>query len=229
MEWRDATKPFHLDHRKIAHADGADFPLCEQHVHCVRSFFDRNQRIGPVNLIDINVVGSKPAQGILDFAQDAGTAGIARYSSTLPLKSDLGSNNDVRAQAALGDRLANDLFRMAESIDRSRVHKIDAMLERGLDGSNRFGFVGSTPHPPADGPSPNSDGRHPERRAGDFRRFHVQFERFCLMIHYFAPSQMTWACPRRTSPAHSPVVAGTAESPASSAAISPREVQSRSP
>src|SRR5258708_39789559 len=96
MEWRDAAKPFHLDDRKIAHADGADFSLREQHVHCVRGFFDRNQWIGPMNLIDINVVGSKPAQGLLNFAQDAGTAGIARYSSTLPLKSGLGSDMHLR-------------------------------------------------------------------------------------------------------------------------------------
>src|SRR5258707_2964550 len=55
-----------------------------------------NQRVGPMNLIDINVIGSQPAQGILNFAQDAGTAGIARYSSTLPLKSGLGGDKHLR-------------------------------------------------------------------------------------------------------------------------------------
>ena len=67
MQRRDAAKPFHLDDRKIAHSDGADFPLREQCVHCVRGFFDRNQRVGPMNLIDINVIGSKPTQRILNL------------------------------------------------------------------------------------------------------------------------------------------------------------------
>ena len=88
-----------------------------------------------------------------------------------------------RAQPAFGDRPANDLLGAAESIDRGRVDKVDAMLERGLDGSDRFSFVGSTPHPPADGPSPNSNGRHLERRAGNVGTFHVHFESLCLTSH----------------------------------------------
>ena len=129
MQRRDAAKPLHLDDREIAHADGADFPLREQRVHCVRGFFDRNQWIRPMNLIDVDVVGSKPAQGILDLAHDAGAAGIARYPAALPLQSGLGGNKHVRAQPAFGDRLANDLFGAAESIDRRRIDDVDAMLE----------------------------------------------------------------------------------------------------
>src|ERR1700704_1101196 len=136
-----------------------------------------------MNLIDVDVIGSKPAQRFLNLPHNAGAAGIARYSSTLPLKSGLGGKEHVRAQPAFGDRLANDLLGAAKSIDRGRVDKVDAMLERGLDGSDRFSFVGSAPHPPADGPSTDSDGRHPERRAGNVHAFHIQFESFCVTDH----------------------------------------------
>src|SRR5258708_34951234 len=117
-----------------------------------------------MNLIDVNVIGSKPAQRILNLPHDAGAAGIAGYFSTLPLKSGLGGNKHVRAQPAFGDRPANDLLGAAESLDRGRVDNVDAMLECGLDGSDRFSFVGSSPHPPADRPSALSDQRHPDRR-----------------------------------------------------------------
>jgi len=60
MQRRDAAKPFHLADRKIAHSDGADFSLPQQRVHRIRGLFDRNQRVRPVNLIDIDVVGLKP-------------------------------------------------------------------------------------------------------------------------------------------------------------------------
>src|SRR4030088_2745938 len=108
-----------------------------------------------MNLIDVDVIGPKPAQRFLTLPHDAGAAGIARYSSTLPLKSGLGGNKHVRAQPAFGDRPANDLLGAAESIDRSRVDNVDAMFECGLDGSDRLSFVGSAPPPPDDRPNGN--------------------------------------------------------------------------
>src|SRR4030088_2395776 len=108
-----------------------------------------------MNLIDVNVIGSKPAQRILNFPHDAGAAGVARHSSVFPLKSGLGGDKHVRAQPAFGDRPANDLLGTAESIDRSRVDNVDAMLECGLDGSDRLSFVGSAPPPPDDRPNGN--------------------------------------------------------------------------
>src|ERR1700730_11789360 len=119
MQRRNAAKPLHLADRKIAHSDGANFPLLEQRVHRFRGFFDRNQWVGPMNLIDVNVIGSKPAQGILNLPQDASAAGIARYSSALPLQSGLGGNKHFRAPT-LGERPANDLLGPAKSIDRGR-------------------------------------------------------------------------------------------------------------
>src|SRR4029077_8337350 len=139
MQRCNAAKPLHLADRKVAHSNGADLPLLQECMHCLRSFFDRDQWVGPMNLIDVNVIGSKPAQGIINLPQDAGAARIARYSSAVPLKSGLGGNKHVRAQAAFGNRLAYDLLGTAESIGRSRVDEVDAVLECGPDGSDRLG------------------------------------------------------------------------------------------
>src|SRR3977135_2943345 len=70
MQRRHAAKPVHLADRKIADSDGADLPLPEQRVHRLGGFFDRHQWVGPVNLVDIDVVGSKPAQGGLDLPHE---------------------------------------------------------------------------------------------------------------------------------------------------------------
>jgi hypothetical protein len=74
------------------------------------------------------------------------------------------------------------------AIDRCGVDEVDAVLECGPDGSDGFGFVGTTPHPAADGPGANSDGRHPERGAWNFREIHVCFYGCCLIVHDSIPS-----------------------------------------
>ena len=108
MQRRDAAELLHLADRKVADADGADLSLPEQRMHRLGGFFDRHQRVGPVNLVDVDMIGSKPAQGILDLAQDPRAAGIAEYSSVLPFQPGLGGNEHARAQAALGNRLADE-------------------------------------------------------------------------------------------------------------------------
>jgi hypothetical protein len=43
-------------------ADGADLALLEQGAHGLCGFLDRHQRIRPVNLVDVDVIGPKPTQ-----------------------------------------------------------------------------------------------------------------------------------------------------------------------
>ena len=136
-----------------------------------------------MNLIDVDVIGSKPAERILNLSQDAGAAGVARYFPAIPLQSGLGRNQHVRAQPAFGDRLADDLFGAAKPIDRSGVDNIDAMLECAPDGGDGFGFVGAAPHPPADRPRADGDRRHLERGAGNVGKLHFHFESFCVINH----------------------------------------------
>src|SRR5882757_7656791 len=136
-----------------------------------------------MDLIDVDVIGSKSTQRVFNFSHDASAAGVARYSPTIPLKADLGGDYHARPEPAFGNGSANDLFRATESIDRSCVNNIDTTLEGSLDGSNRFRFVGPTPHPATDGPRTDRDGRHSERRAWNFSAFHFRFESICRTIH----------------------------------------------
>ncbi len=63
-----------------------------------------------MDLIDVDVVGLQPAQGILDLLQNSRPAGIAEYLFILPLKPSLGGDQDARAQMTLGNRLADNFF-----------------------------------------------------------------------------------------------------------------------
>ena len=62
-------------------------------------------------MVDIDVVGSKPAQRVLNLPQDAGAAGITRHFSALPLQPGLGGNNHIRPQPRFGDAERQDVFR----------------------------------------------------------------------------------------------------------------------
>src|SRR5580693_5425161 len=134
MQGRDTTEPFHLTDREIAYPDRPDLSLNEQRVHRLGGFLHRHQRIGPVNLVDVDVIGSQPAQRIVYLAQDARAAGVAENIAMLPFKSSLGGDDDAGPQTPFGDCLSDDFLRAAETVDRSRIDDVDAVLQRRPDG-----------------------------------------------------------------------------------------------
>src|SRR5712691_9099105 len=88
----------------------------------------------------------------------------------------------------LGEGLADDLFRAAESIDRGGIDDIDAVLDRRSDRGNGFCLLGSTPHPAPDGPGAQGDTRHFKRCAGNGGTLHLDFAGFGFTSHGLAPS-----------------------------------------
>lgn len=145
MDRRDPAKPVHLCDREIAHAYCTDRSTLEQRQHRLDGFFDRHSRVGPVDLVDVDIIGSKPAQRIVDLAHDLFAARITKDFAISPFKSDLRRDKHTRAQAAFSDGFADDLFGMAKTIDWRRIDDINAMVQCGADGGNRFSFI-SSPH-----------------------------------------------------------------------------------
>src|SRR3977135_3609119 len=126
-----------------------------------------------MTLVDLDVIGSKPTQGIFDFAHDPIAAGVAKNFAVSPFKSGLRGDCHTGTQATFGDGFADDLFGTAETIYRRRIDDIDAVLKRGADCGNRLGFIGSTPHPATNSPGANRDARNPQRCAGDSGKLHI--------------------------------------------------------
>src|SRR3984957_12716621 len=67
VQWSHPAKALHLGNREVAHADGTDFSLLVKRAHGLGGFLHRNQRIGPMDLVDVDVIGAQPAQRIIDF------------------------------------------------------------------------------------------------------------------------------------------------------------------
>src|SRR5215831_1896075 len=128
---------------------------------------------------------------------------FTEHSSARPLKSGLGRDEHARAEMTLGEGLADDFFRTAESIGRSGIDEIDAVLDRRSDRGNGFRLLGSTPHPTADGPGAQGDTRHFKRCADDGRTLRLDFAGFGFTSHGLAPSSPQAARERALSRAGS--------------------------
>src|SRR5258706_16094318 len=103
-------------------------------------------------LVEIDVVGGGPPQRFLDLLADARGRGVAAHLAVAPFEPDLGRDDRLFAKPP-GERHADQLFRVAESVDWRRVDEGDAALDRGADGADGLVEVGvAAPHPPADGP-----------------------------------------------------------------------------
>ena len=61
---------------EVAQPDEANRPLPPQVKQGVHRVLKWDTGVGPVNLVNINVVGAQPPKALLDFARNAGPAGI---------------------------------------------------------------------------------------------------------------------------------------------------------
>jgi hypothetical protein len=101
MDRRDPAKPVHLCDREIAHACCTDRSTLEQRQHRLGGFFDRHSWVGPVDLVDIDMIGSKPAQRIVDLAHDPFAARITKDFAISPFKSDLINTRERRPPSGM--------------------------------------------------------------------------------------------------------------------------------
>jgi hypothetical protein len=63
-------------------------------LHRFSRFFDRHQRVGPMHLIDIDVVGAQPPQRVGRLAQDPVSAGIPEDLPIFSLEPGFGGDDD---------------------------------------------------------------------------------------------------------------------------------------
>ena len=80
---------------------------------------------------------------------NARLAGVAERLSILPVKTDLGRDQDAIATSAFGQRLANDLLGAAEAVGWRGIDQGDAMIEGLMNGA--IDSASSVPphiHPP---------------------------------------------------------------------------------
>src|ERR1700722_7238953 len=100
-------------------------------------------------------------------------AGAAERLAFLPIKTDLGRDQDAIATPAFGQRLADDLLGAAEAIGWRSIDQRNAAIEGLMNGANRVRFIRPPPHPSADSPGAERDARGLERYARNFDELQV--------------------------------------------------------
>src|SRR5713226_2175582 len=172
VERRYLPETLHLLYREVADADRADPAKIIETAQRLGRPLDGDQRIGPVHLVEINIVGAQARQRIPDFPEDALVACVAEHLAIAPFKADLGGDLHLGAQPALGEGLADDLLRLTEAVDGGSIDDVDALFDGRPNGGDRLSFVAAAPHPAPHGPGPEGDSRHIERSVGDHCCFH---------------------------------------------------------
>jgi hypothetical protein len=106
---------------------------------------------------------------------NARLAGVAEWLSVLPVKTDLGRDQDAIATSAFGQCLANDLLGAAEALGWRGIDQGDAMIEGLMNGADRLRLVRSAPHPSAHRPGAERDARRLERCARNVDELNSRF------------------------------------------------------
>ena len=87
-------------------------------------------RVGPVHLVDVDVVDFERSQAVLDSAAKPGATGIADEPLLGHPQATLGRDHDLVATVVkvVSQRPAEESLRGAEAVTLSRVEKVDAEL-----------------------------------------------------------------------------------------------------
>ena len=167
MQWRDLPKLLHLRDGEIAHADRADLPLLIEREHRFSRLPERHLRIGPMNLVDVDVVGTQASQRVFHFLQDALARCVAKYLAVTPLDADLGGNDCIGTRTRFRYSASDDVLGYAEAVGGRGIDQCDPLIQRSENGVGGFPFVSAAPHPAAHGPGAERDARHSQACAGN--------------------------------------------------------------
>ena len=84
---------------------------------------------GPVDLVEVDVVGAQPAQAVLALGHDPAPRVALRVGVLAHGAVHLGGQDDL-VPLDLGQRLADDLLGLAERVDVGGVDEVDPRVER---------------------------------------------------------------------------------------------------
>jgi hypothetical protein len=93
VQRRNLAETFHLRDREIADADGTNFSLIIQRAHRLGGLLNGYERIGPMDLVDVDVVGAQPTQRLIDLLHDPVARRVAVNLAVTPLQTHFGGNN----------------------------------------------------------------------------------------------------------------------------------------
>ena len=112
----------------------ADLSLLDQFFQHLGRLLGRGVQIGPVDLVEVDVVGFEVVQAGLDSLAQPLPAGVADQAVAVHAQPALGSDDHVFAAGPFSQRVAQGLFGYAEPVALCRVEEVDPQLHGVMDG-----------------------------------------------------------------------------------------------
>src|ERR1700674_3779595 len=165
----------------VAHTDRANFALIVKVSQRGCCLFYGHQGVRPVYLIDIDIIRLEATQRILKLLENALARGVAFDLAIRPIESDFGGKDNALSVTTLAQGFTHDFFRTSKAVNGRCVDQVDALVECGMNGADGFLFVGSAPHPAADGPGAERDSGTNKVRTVDFDVFQHDCPSRCLV------------------------------------------------
>jgi hypothetical protein len=128
---RDRERLHQMPGGKIRAPDVADLPGSDEVVKRAKRFLDRRFRVEAVELIEVDVVSTEPAQAPLDCAEKM----LARRSHVVRARarSEGALRGDENAIPPSLDRAAKDLLGLTRRVNIRRVEQRHASIETEVD------------------------------------------------------------------------------------------------
>src|SRR5260370_16275392 len=132
MKLRDGLEARHLVGRIVTDADGAKLPLFVEFAKGGGCLLDGDEWVGPVHLIDIDIVRLETPERILELLENTLARGIAFDFAIRPIESNFGGKDDVLSATTLAQGFAHDFFTTPISATSRCVDHVDTLLARAL-------------------------------------------------------------------------------------------------
>ena len=121
-----------LPGRQVRAADIADLALADQIVEGAQRLLDRGQRVGAVQLVEVDPVGLHPLQRGFDGLDDIAPRAALLHAGIVHVHAELAGEHDVLAAGA--EQFAERQLRAAAiAVHVGGVEQGDAVLDRGVD------------------------------------------------------------------------------------------------
>jgi hypothetical protein len=153
------------------------FPALNDVMQRFHRLFDGSLVIPAMDLVKVDVLGSKPLQAVIDLGQDRLARQPLAVRSFTHLAVQFGGDDDLVAIGELPQGTAEDLLALPNGINVCRVEEIDAKLECFLDDRSAVLLV---EHPLVyptfrvpEAHAAEADPRHVHPSAAQFRVLHV--------------------------------------------------------
>src|SRR6185369_669718 len=156
-----------LPREQVGRADVAHLAGAHQVVQRPQRLLDRRAAVGPVQLVQVDVVGFQALQAGLAGADDRAARSAEVVRSVAGAVAELGG--DERLPALALQRDAQSLFRLADAVTVGGVEVVDAQGERLL----HHGAAVIDADEAAEGKAADADGRSDQARAADMAIFHA--------------------------------------------------------